>query len=54
MVYRILKKLGISGTVASILMILVGIAIWFYPGLLEKLLAVYLVVVGIIRLAFPD
>lgn len=50
MVHRVLRKLGISGTIASILMIAFGLAIWFFPDLLARLIAAYLIIVGAIKL----
>ena len=51
--HRLLRKLGISGTVASILMIAFGVLILFFPDLLARLIAIYLIVVGIVKL-FPE
>lgn len=48
--HRLLQKLGISGTVASVLMIAFGVLIWIYPDMLAKLIAIYLVVVGVVKL----
>ena len=48
--HSLLKKLGISNTIASILMIIFGVLIWVYPDLLARLVAIYLVVVGLLKL----
>lgn len=51
--HRLLRKLGIGNTAASILLIGFGVAIWVRPDLLARLIAIYLVIVGIIKL-FPE
>ena len=45
-----LKKVGISETFAAVLMIAVGVAVLIWPKLLTTLIAVYLIVVGVVKL----
>jgi|ETN01SMinimDraft_4_1059930.scaffolds.fasta_scaffold02283_8 uncharacterized membrane protein HdeD (DUF308 family) len=45
-----LKRFGISETISAILMIAVGVTILIWPNLLTTLIAVYLIVVGVVKL----
>ncbi len=45
-----LKRIGLSETFAAVLMVAVGVAILIFPKLLTTLIAVYLIVVGIVKL----
>jgi hypothetical protein len=48
--HRLLRKLGIGGRIASILMIAFGVMIFLFPDLLARLIAAYLIIVGIVKL----
>ena len=48
--HKLLKKLGISETFASVLMIVFGVLILWNRDLLAVLVALYLILVGIIKL----
>jgi len=48
--HKLLKKFGINRQVASIIMIAAGIGIWYNPEWLAQLFAIYLIVIGIIKL----
>jgi len=50
MFHTILRKLGVERTIAAILMIAVGVGILIWPRLLTSFIAVYLIVVGVIKL----
>ena len=50
MFHTLLRKLGMERTVAAILMIVVGALILAFPNLLERLIATYLIIVGIVKL----
>ena len=47
---KFLKKIGIGNTFAAVLMIGIGAAILIWPKLLTTLIAVYLIVVGVVKL----
>jgi len=47
---KFLKRLGISKTFAAVLMIAIGVAILIWPKLLTTLIAVYLIIVGVVKL----
>jgi len=47
---KFLKKIGIGDTFASVLMIGIGVTILIWPNLLTTLIAVYLIVVGVVKL----
>ncbi len=44
------KKLGIGETAAAVIMVVFGVIIWFYPDLVGKLIAIYLVIIGLLKL----
>ena len=47
---KMLKKMGITGLTAAILMIIFGILIIAFPNLISWLVGIYLIVVGIVHL----
>ena len=49
--HQLFKKFGLGDTLAAILMILFGVAILVRPNLLEQLVAFYLILVGVLKLA---
>ena len=48
--HKMLRKLGIGNTIASVLMIFIGVGILWKPELLAYLVALYMIVVGILKL----
>ena len=49
--FALFKKLGIGESIAAIIMIVFGALIIWKPDLLSYLVAAYLVIVGILKLA---
>jgi len=47
---KILRQIGINENIAAIMMIAFGIVIYWRPDLLARLIAIYLVIVGIVKL----
>jgi len=47
---KFLRRFGISDTFSSVLMITIGVAILIWPKLLTTLIAVYLIIVGVVKL----
>jgi uncharacterized membrane protein HdeD (DUF308 family) len=45
-----LKRIGIGETFSAVLMIAVGVLVLIWPKLLTTLIAVYLIIVGIVKL----
>jgi uncharacterized membrane protein HdeD (DUF308 family) len=47
---RMLKRIGITGLAAAILMIIFGILVIVFPDLVAWLVGIYLIVVGVVKL----
>jgi uncharacterized membrane protein HdeD (DUF308 family) len=47
---KMLKKMGVTGLTAAILMIIFGILVIAFPNLISWLVGIYLIVVGIVNL----
>lgn len=48
---KIFKKIGISGQVAALVMIIFGIVVILFPDLISWLIGIFLIIMGIITLA---
>jgi len=51
---RLLKKLGFGETLSAIIMVVAGVLIVLQPNLLGYLVAAYLIVIGLLKLFFPE
>lgn len=49
-VEKMLAKVGVTGMVAAILMIIFGILVILFPGLIAWIIGIYLIVVGLVNL----
>lgn len=47
---KMLKRIGVTGTTAAILMIIFGILVIAFPDLISWLVGIYLVAVGLVNL----
>jgi len=47
---KMLKRIGITGMAAAILMIIFGILVIVFPDLVAWLVGIYLIVVGVVKL----
>ena len=47
---KMLKKMGITGLTAAILMIVFGVLVIAFPNLIAWLVGIYLIVVGVVSL----
>ncbi len=47
---RIMKRFGLTGTLAAVLMIIFGILVIIFPDLIAWIVGLYLIVVGIVSL----
>jgi len=47
---KMLKKMGITGLTAAVLMIIFGVLVIAFPHLVSWLIGIYLIVVGIVNL----
>jgi len=47
---KMLKRIGITGLAAAILMIIFGILVIVFPDLVAWLVGIYLIVVGVVKL----
>ncbi len=47
---KILKRMGVTGTAAAVLMIIFGVLVISFPNLISWLVGIYLIVVGLMNL----
>lgn len=47
---EILKRMGITGLMASVLMIIFGVLVIAFPNLVAWIIGIYLIVVGLVNL----
>ena len=47
---KFFRRMGMSETFSAVLMVAFGVAILLWPTLLNKLIAIYLIVVGVVKL----
>ncbi|MFH1821771.1 MAG: DUF3096 domain-containing protein [Methanobacteriota archaeon] len=47
---KMLKKMGVTGLTAAVLMIIFGVLVIVFPNLISWLVGIYLIVVGLVNL----
>lgn len=47
---KILKRMGVTGAAAAVLMIIFGVLVISFPNLISWLVGIYLIVVGLMNL----